>query len=168
MDGIDDGLGAMFWFGDPAQFALAVGGRSLEAETLRVLDVWVGGSCVTTNDNLVYIPQVQHTLVMEARSLANRPGLAEPFPGRPLVAQHRLLASVDDGSAEQFWFMHWGPTTDNCETFVFRFDSELAITCRNLDEPIIQGVTSRILEARVTENELVDLLLNASSALSGT
>jgi hypothetical protein len=156
------------WFGDPAAFALALGERAERAELndkLRVLDVWVGGDRVTTEDNLAFIPQMRATLEREARGLATRINLDEPFPNAPLAEQHMMLEATDDGSAEKFWFLHWGPTTDNCSAFVYRFGSELAITCRNRFDAVTNQPIDNVLQGKVSEDELVQLLLRCASSL---
>ncbi|MFC9898433.1 hypothetical protein ACFVMC_32485 [Nocardia sp. NPDC127579] len=96
-----------------------------------------------------------------------------PFAGLSPVATHRRLATATDDVPicdlrQQFWFLHWGPTTDNVQSYAFRVGNHLVITVQFrraahlLDHPDHVG---RVFEVEIEPAEFVGILESLHSAL---
>ena len=74
---------------------------------------------------------------------------------------------MDDGAREQFWLLHWGPTTDNLLSHVFRVGDRLVITFEFWREahrfPDERGV---VFVAELPEVEFVAVLEAMLAALA--
>jgi hypothetical protein len=58
----------------------------------------------------------QHTshAISSRRAVPTSPG-----PGRSPAEIYRLLHADDTEFREAYWFLHWGPTTDNLSTYAY-------------------------------------------------
>lgn len=76
-------------FGNPATFALEVG--EMQAPSLRVIDVWMAGTRLTTDDNVAFVPSFTHAMRSSAAQVRRRDVKPCPFPGRLPEETFRLL-----------------------------------------------------------------------------
>jgi hypothetical protein len=104
--------------GDKGRFAAEVSERY--GGQLRRVDLWATGQWVTCDDNMAYIPQLRLSVQADRRRLGSLGGSLPPFPGLHPAAVHQQLLTDDDGLRGQWWFLRWGPTTDNVLTHLFR------------------------------------------------
>lgn len=77
-----------------------------------------------------YVPLFRHAVRNTAAQV--RAGYGSPLPSP--AATHRRDGNDDELLREQFWALHWGPTTDNFTTFAFRDGDELVLTFQFLRE----------------------------------
>ena len=133
---------------------------------LRRVDIWVAGQWLTCDDNMAYVPQFRLSV---QRDLARLDSVAPaPFPGLPPAAIHQQLLTDDDGLGEQWWFLHWGPTTDNVLAYLFRDGDRLVITMEFWrEEHLRRHLEHRgaVFVAEIEAEELADILQNAVGVL---
>lgn len=107
-------------FGDRATFAVEVG--EIEPPSLRVVDLWMVGKRLTTDDNSAFVPSFSHAMRSSAAQVRRRDVKPCPLPGRAPEEIFRLLHADETGFQEQFWFMQWGETVDNVSTYAYLED----------------------------------------------
>jgi hypothetical protein len=107
-------------FGDRATFAIEVG--EIQPPSLRVVDLWVAGKRLTTDDNSAFVPFFVPALRSSAAQVRRRDIKPCPFPGRTPEEIFRLLHADDTEFREQFWFMQWGETVDNVSKYAYLED----------------------------------------------
>ena len=141
------------------------GGRRVDGG-LRRVDIWVAGQWLTCDDNMAYVPQFRLSV---QRDLARLDSVAPaPFPGLPPAAIHQQLLTDDDGLGEQWWFLHWGPTTDNVLAYLFRDGDRLVITMEFWREEHLRRHPEHrgaVFVAEIEAEELADILQNAVGVL---
>ncbi|MFD6223934.1 hypothetical protein [Nocardia asteroides] len=156
--------------GEKSRFAVEVGAR---ASGLRRVDLWVADQWLTCDDNAVSVDQFRCSVEETVVSIRSGQVPALPFAALSPVATHRrfVAATGDDpicNLREQFWFLRWGPTTDNLLTFAFLDGNHLAITLQFwreahlLDHPEHVG---RVFEVANEPAELAGTLESLASAL---
>jgi hypothetical protein len=151
--------------GSKERFALEVGERR---GGLRRVDVWAGGQWLTCDDNMAYVPQLRWSVQHDRARLDSIKSSPSPFPGLPPAAVHRQLLADDEGLREQWWFLQWGPTTDNVLAHLFRDGDHLVITVEFCREEYLRRHPEHIGAAFVVEievEELAGILQNAVVAL---
>lgn len=111
--------------GDKSRFAVEIG--DWHGGLCRV-DLWAAGQWLTCDDNWAYVSQFRHTVQSDCAWLVAGGGSPTPFPGLSLAATHRRLLADSEGLREQWWFLLWGPTTDNVSAHLFRDGDHLTIT----------------------------------------
>ncbi|MFD9049743.1 hypothetical protein [Streptomyces zaomyceticus] len=120
--------------GNRSRFAVEVGEPTAQ---LRRVDLWAAGEWLTCDDNTVFIPQFRSDVLDTAAWLRSGGGFPLPFDGSSPAAAHRRLmlraGSDDETDADyelrsRFQALHWGPTTDNVTTHLFRDGDCLVIT----------------------------------------
>ncbi|WP_433268366.1 hypothetical protein ACQPWR_09110 [Micromonospora vinacea] len=107
-------------FGDRAIFAVEVG--EIHPPSLRVVDLWMAGKRLTTDDNSVYAPSFVHAMRASAARVHRRDVKPCPSPGRAPEEIFRMLDADETGFREQFWFMKWGEMVDNVSTYAYLED----------------------------------------------
>ncbi|MBC7301866.1 MAG: hypothetical protein H5T78_13020 [Nocardia sp.] len=156
--------------GEKNRFAVEVGDW---ASGLRRVDLWAADQWLTCDDNMVFIEQFRRSVEQTAVSVRSGRVPPLPFAGLSAVATHRRFgtAAADDPICElreQFWFLHWGPTTDNLQTYVFRDGDHLVITfqfwreAHLLDHPEHAG---QVFKVEIEPAELAEILESLDSAL---
>jgi hypothetical protein len=111
--------------GDKSRFAVEIGNWH---GGLRRVDLWAAGQWLTCDDNWAYVKQLRHSVQADCAWLTSGGGSPTPFPRLSSAATHRRLLADDEGLREQWWFLHWGPTTDNVSAHLFRDGDHLTIT----------------------------------------
>ncbi|CRK58374.1 hypothetical protein [Alloactinosynnema sp. L-07] len=115
--------------GDKRRFAAEVGEW---VGGLRRVDLWAADQWLTCDDNAAYVPRFRHAVRQTAAEVSAGYGKPQPFADLSPAAAHRRLAAAtteeEELFRERFWIFHWGPTTDNLRTFVFRDGDELVLT----------------------------------------
>ncbi len=162
-------------FGRRNEFAIEIGALVDGSDTLRKVDVWAGNRWLTCDDNAAYLSQFVHSVWRELNKLMERPRKVwgtRPFPHCTYAENHRLLLDIpeeierDDSRRFEYFFMDWGPTTDNLAMFLFREDGIANITFEfwreNHHNPEEKGV---VFVVSMPENELKELLLEAANYL---
>ena len=153
-------------FGDKQRFAAEVGEFSGDSDQFRRVDLWAAGRWLTCDDNSVFIPQFCMSVWGTIDWLRLGCDLSLPHPGLSPVETHRRLLAVDDGSREQFWFPHWGPTTDNIGGHVFREGERLGITLEFWRETHLpEHERGQVFVAELPEAELIGVLEQMLGAL---
>lgn len=116
--------------GDKRKFAVEVG--EWIGPALRRVDMWAAAQWLTCDDNAAYVPQFRQSVRNAAAQVRAGHGSPLPVPGLSPAATHRRFVAAtgndDELLREQFWALHWGPTTDSFTTFAFRDGDELALT----------------------------------------
>ncbi|MEV0542687.1 hypothetical protein [Nocardia salmonicida] len=156
--------------GEKNRFAVEVGVR---ASGLRRVDLWAADQWLTCDDNMVFVEQFRRSVKETAVSVRSGQVPPLPFAGLSPVATHRRFGTATDDDPmcelrEQFWFLRWGPTTDNLQTFVFRDGDQLVFTLQFwreahlLDHPEHVG---RVFEVKIEPAEFAGILESLDSAL---
>ncbi len=156
--------------GEKNRFAVEVGDW---ASGLRRVDLWAADQWLTCDDNMAFVEQFRRSVEETAVSVRSGHVPPLPFAGLSPVATHqRFKTATDDDPIcelrEQFWFLHWGPTTDNLVTYVFRDGDHLVITLQFwreahlLDHPEHVG---RVFEVKIEPAEFAGILESLGSAL---
>ncbi|MEV6220260.1 hypothetical protein ACGFQG_06350 [Nocardia fluminea] len=156
--------------GEKNRFAVEVGDR---AAGLRRVDMWAADQWLTCDDNMVHVEQFRRVVRKSAVSVRTGHVPQLPFAGLSPVATHRRFgtATVDDRMCElreQYWFLHWGPTTDNLQSFVFRDGAHLVITLQFWREAHLLNHpehVGRVFEVKSEPTELAEILEGLDSAL---
>ncbi|MFF2086816.1 hypothetical protein ACFVVM_23835 [Nocardia sp. NPDC058176] len=137
------------------------------------MDLWAADQWLTCDDNMVFVAQFRRSVAETAVSIRAGHVRPLPFAGLSPVATHRRFGTATDDDPigemrEQFGFLHWGPTTDNVQTFVFRDGDHMVITLQFwraahlLDHPEHVG---RVFEVEIESAELADILEGLAAAL---
>lgn len=88
-----------------------------------------------------------------------------PWPEMSPVETHRRLRATDD-YGRQFRFMHWGTTTDNLLSYLFRYGDAATITAEFLHQPDdYPPVLGQVFVAELPERELLLILHEAICCL---
>lgn len=152
--------------GDKSRFAVEVG--EWRGGLLRRVDLWAAGQWLTCDDNTAYVTQLRLSMQADCGRLGSIGGSPPPFAGLSPAAVHRQLLTNDDGLQEQWWFLHWGPTTDNVLAYLFPDGDHLAITLEFRREEHLRLHPEHIGAIFVVEigtEELGRILQNAAAAL---
>ncbi|MGE0878661.1 MAG: hypothetical protein AB7L13_07220 [Acidimicrobiia bacterium] len=89
-----------------------------------------------------------------------------PPPGQRTASDaHRWCRADTTGLAERYWFMHWGPTTDNLSTHLFRIDDQLVITSQFWRSHMSIDDRHDVLVAELSAPELQTVLAASINAL---
>ncbi|MFI1235654.1 hypothetical protein [Nocardia salmonicida] len=156
--------------GEKNRFAVEVG---VQASGLRRVDLWAADQWLTCDDNMVFVEQFRRSVKETAVSVRSGHVPPLPFAGLSPVATHRRFgtATGDDPICElreQFWFLRWGPTTDNLQTFVFRDGDHLVITLQFWREAHLLNHpehVGRVFEVKIEPAEFTGILESLDSAL---
>ncbi len=151
--------------GDPSRLAFEIGA---EDGGLRTVDIWLAGRRLTVDDNAAFVPQFCVSIERDAELLESDHDWSPSTDATNALDAHRWCRGDDSGGAERFWFMHWGPTTDNVITFLFELDGQMVITSqfwRSTHEP--KSELGAVHEASLDRAELIDLLKQAVDVLRG-
>jgi hypothetical protein len=121
---------AILKFGERNLFALEVGPPSDDRPTMgmRDVDIWAAGIELTCDDNSAFVPQFCMSVEATITWLLSDDDRSMPYPELTLEENHRRLRAEDYGECSPFFFMDWGPTTDNLANFLFRRGSEMLLT----------------------------------------
>jgi hypothetical protein len=151
--------------GSKGRFALELGEQR---EGLHRVDAWAAGQWLTCDDNMAYVPQLRVSVQHDLARLDSIKDSPSPFPGLPPAAVHRQLYAVNDGSRERWWFLQWGPTTDNVLAFLFRDGDHLMITVEFWREEHLRRHPEHmgtVFVAEIEAEELAAILQDAVAAL---
>jgi hypothetical protein len=151
--------------GTKERFALEVGEW---CGGLRRVDVWAAGQWLTCDDNMAYAPQLRVSVQHDRARLDSIKNSPSPFPGLPPAAVHRQLLADSDGLREQWWFLQWGPTTDDVLAHLFRDGDHLVITVEFCREEHLRRHPEHIgavFVAEIEAEELAGILQDAAAAL---
>ena len=152
--------------GERERFAFEVHPLDVQHSAMRRVDLWLGARLLTEDDNTVYVPQFRHSIQHDLDELLLTRRFLPPADNTmPVVDQFDLLHQVDDGRSEEFWFAHWGPTTDRVSVLLFRIDDRAVLVARQTDERggLLPG---EVIEVDMTVVELTALLQAAIVALA--
>jgi hypothetical protein len=89
--------------GDKSKIAFTIGDRA--SQDLRVVNVYVGDELVTYYDNTVYVPQFVYSIESEALDLEK------------------------SNVSNEYFFLNWGPTTDDVSARGVLEGGNLKLTC---------------------------------------
>ncbi|MEU4323327.1 hypothetical protein AB0F85_31985 [Nocardia fluminea] len=155
--------------GEKNRFAVEIGDW---ASGLRRVDLWAADQWLTCDDNMVFVEPFRRSVKETVVSVRSGHVPPLPFSGLSPVATHRRFNTATDDTIcelrEQFWFLHWGPTTDNLQTFVFRDGDHLVFTLQFwrgahlLNHPEHVG---RVFEVKIEPAEFAGILESLDSAL---
>lgn len=155
----------LLW-GSKERFALELGEWS---GGLRRVDAWAAGQWLTCDDNMAYIPQLRQSVHHDHARLHSITDSPPPFPGLPPAAVHRQFLANDDEMPEQYWFLHWGPTTDNVIAYLFPSGDHLALTAGFWREEHLRRHPEHVgavFAAEIEAEELAGILCDAAAGLS--
>lgn len=138
------------------------------------MDLWAADQWLTCDDNMVYAEQFRRAVEETAASVCSGHVPPLPFAGLSPVATHRRFGTAADHDPicdlrELFWFLRWGPTTDNLQAFAFRDADHLVITfqfwrqAHLLNHPDHAG---RVFAVEIELAEFTGILEGLGSALS--
>ena len=139
--------------------------------SLRTVDLWAGGRCLTTDDNAAYVPSFSHAMRTTAVQVRRHDVSPSPYPGRSPEEVFRLLdAEAETGESdipERYWLMHWGETVDNVTSYVYADGDDLVIvfgfwraTHPHPDE------LGKVFVARLAADEFAAILEQAADLLA--
>jgi hypothetical protein len=157
-------------FGDRARFAVEVGAvwpPDAATGDLRTVDMWAGGTWLTTGDNTAYVPSFAYYMRCDAEQVRRRDIRPCPFPGHSPEEVCRLLYAELVGESDfpwQFRLMDWGPTTDDVTCFAYLNGDELVITLVREDNHLPED-QSKVVVAKILADELVAVLTEAADLL---
>ncbi|MEV4454775.1 hypothetical protein [Microbispora sp. NPDC049633] len=120
------------FLGDKHRFGVEIG--EWVNPLLRRVDLWAADQWLTCDDNLAFAMQFRLSVTGTANWLRSGPAPHPPFSGLSPVAAHRRLVGQSADFEEEHRrheIFHWGPTTDNLRSFLFRNskrEDELVIT----------------------------------------
>lgn len=152
--------------GDRARFAIEV--ADLEAalgDHLRVVDICIAGRSVCCDDNVVFVPAFVRCLQSDLDRLAGGVDPTPPPRQRTASDAHRWCRADTTGLAERYWFVHWGPTTDNLSTHLFHIADQLVITSQFWRGHMSIEDRNDVFVAELSLLELQDVLAAAIQAL---
>ncbi|MFC6010401.1 hypothetical protein [Nocardia lasii] len=152
--------------GEKNRFAVEVGDP---ASGLRRVDLWAAGQWLTCDDNMVFVEQFRGSVRETAASVRSGQVPSLPFADlSPVATHHRFGATAADALRERFWFLRWGPTTDNVLAYAFHDADQLVVTwqfwreAHFLEHPEHEG---RVFEVAIETAEFVEILDSLDSAL---
>jgi hypothetical protein len=153
-------------FGDRSTFAIEIGPNDPTSPSMRTVDVWIDGRSMCCYDNTAYVPQIQQSIRLEVARV--RAGCISPLSNiaSDSIQAHKELRSDQTNLPEEFQFMHWGPTTDNLISFLFKRENHLIITSefwRSTHRPANE--IGLITETRLLQGDLVNTLAQAIEGL---
>jgi hypothetical protein len=155
-------------FGDRERFCAEIGERATGA--LRTVDLWAGGKWLTTDDNAAYVPAFSYAIRTAAAEVRRGDVSPNPFPGSSPEDVFRRLSALAEAAEsdlpERFWLMHWGETTDNLSSYVYRDGDDLVIVFRywRAAHPFPEDL-GRTFVARVPADEFASVLERAAGEL---
>jgi hypothetical protein len=141
------------FLGDKSRFAVEIGEWH---GGLRRVDLWAAGQWLTCDDHWAFVKQFRHSVQTDSAWLDSGGGSPLPFPGLSFAVTHRRLLANDDGLRERWWFMCWGPTTDNVLAHLFRDGDHLAITVEFCREEHLRLNPDHVGAVFVAEVEAAD------------
>src|SRR4051812_47631465 len=102
-------------FGDREQFAMEVGPVIDGSPTMggRVVDLWAAGRELCCDDNNAFVPQFCMSVESTITWLLSDHGRSFPHPDLSPEENHRLLQAGEYEDRKDYFFLDWGPTTDN-------------------------------------------------------
>jgi hypothetical protein len=150
-------------FGDRANFAIEVDDVGRRAATV---DIWVAGRSMCCDDNTVHIPSFVSLLDVDLRRIQAGEYGAPPVLASTPEGAHRSCEQDDTAAHERCWFMHWGATTDNLSTYLFRFGESLVITTRFWRDHMSEHDRQTVLRAELPQNELEQILVSTIHYMS--
>ena len=124
-------------YGNRDVFSIEIGDYVKDSDELRIVDVWAAKRWLTCDDNVAYLSQFVHSIREELNTLQENPRKmwgSRPFSNCSYIENHCLLLKVpkdvehDDGKRFKYFFMDWGPTSDNVSMFLFRENGIANIT----------------------------------------
>ncbi|MEU4621855.1 hypothetical protein AB0G04_18015 [Actinoplanes sp. NPDC023801] len=140
---------------------------ALATGDLRTVDLWAGGTWLTTSDNTAYVPSFTLYMRREAEQVRRRDIKLSPFPGHSPEEVCRLLYA-EMGESDfpwQFRLMDWGPTTDDVTCFAYLNGDELVLTLvRQEDKPSPED-QAKVVVAKILADEFVAVLTESSDLL---
>jgi len=146
--------------GDPQTLAFRLG---LGGGSLRTVQIWAAGIELTCDDDLVHVGQFV-TSVKHERGHVTLP-YDKPFPELSPEDTHRRL-EVED-MRERYWWMRWGPTTDNTSAYLYWQGDGVVLTFAFWRETHPRpDELGRVFVVRLPELELVERLQQLVDALT--
>lgn len=139
----------------------------------------MAGKWLTRDDHTVFVPQFRSDVLDTATRLRSGGGSPLPFDGLSPVAAHRRLmlrAENDDETdadyelRSRFQALHWGPTTDNVTTHLFRDEDCLVITWEFWREKHLLAHpehAGQVFMVEMSTHEFVMILENLVALLDG-
>jgi hypothetical protein len=117
-------------FGDREQFAIELGQVQQGTPTtgIRVVELWAAGRDLCCDDNHAFVPQFCMSVEGTITGLLSDRDRSFPCPELSPEENHRRLQVAEYGVSSRYFFMDWGPTTDNLASYLFRRDSVAVIT----------------------------------------
>ncbi len=112
-------------FGHPSQFAIEIGPPTSQ---LREVDLWAAGVLLTCDDDLAYLPTFSWSMEATLTWLLKDHDRSLPYPELSPEENHRRLQLGEYEDRERFFFLNWGPTTDNVLALLFRRGTDLILT----------------------------------------
>ncbi|TYB37841.1 hypothetical protein FXF50_13030 [Micromonospora sp. AP08] len=150
-------------FGDRAAFAIEVG--EIQPPSFRVVDLWVAGKRLTTDDNSVFVPFFASALRSSAAQVRRRDIKPCPFPGHTPEEIFRLLQGDDTEFREQFWFMQWGETVDNLSRYAYLEDDLVIVFAFWRAGHPVPGDLGKVFTARIPPDEFASVVEEAADLL---
>jgi hypothetical protein len=150
-------------FGDRATFAVEVGER--RSLGLRVVDLWVAGVWLTTDDNEAYLPAFRQFLRSSAARVRCRGVPSCPFPGRTPEEIYQLLQADETELREQFWFLNWGETVDNVSCYAYLEDDLVIVFAFWRPQHPFPEDLGKVFVARIPPGEFATTLEDAGELL---
>jgi hypothetical protein len=95
---------------------------------LRLVEIWVADQHITCDDSWAYLPTFCGDLDYSISMLLQDHYQSLPWPDLSPAQTHNRLHEMDDGTAERFWALNWGPTTDNVYALLFRQGQNVILT----------------------------------------
>lgn len=153
-------------FGSRDTFVIEIGESVVENGSLRPVDIWLAGRSLCVDDNIAYVPSFGSLIRSELGRLRGRTDSGLPFGALTPTDAHRRCRADNSGEYAQYWFMHWGPTTDNLTTYLFRIDEEAVVTTQFWRPHMSLGDRRRVLHTRLPLATLGRTLTEAVDHLS--
>lgn len=154
-------------FGRREAFAIELGAVVSGDATngLRVVQLWAAGLELCVDDDHVFVPQFARSLEASASEVRSSRGRELPWPELSPEENHERVRA-DDALRERYWFMHWGPTTDNVSASLFTAGDEAILTFGfwREEHPRPEQL-ERLFVACLPLQELADVLSQAARAL---
>ena len=159
-------------FGDRERFAIEPGQvlQGTATTGLRVVELWAAGREVCCDDDHAFVPQFCMSVEATITWLLSDHDRSFPHPELSPEGNHRRLQDGEYEDRCRYFFMDWGPTTDNVASYLFRRGADAVITFEfwrpTHPRPDELG---RVFVAELPERELLRSLHQAVCVLrSGT
>ncbi|MFC4017289.1 hypothetical protein ACFOW4_04940 [Micromonospora sp. GCM10011542] len=150
-------------FGDRVTFAVEVG--EIQPPSLRVVDLWMAGKRLTTDDNSALVPFFSRAMRSSAAQVRRRDVKPCPFPGHAPEEIFRLLQADETGFREQFWFMQWGETVDNVSTYAYLEDDLVILFAFwRASHPFLEDL-GKVFVARIPPDEFAAIIEDSADLL---